>query len=489
MPILLALLWLLTAAAAPVASGPIRLCPVEAPAADCPPIDLTELRLQGKEAVLVRTITVEPAALPLERTIGVRIIAMASSEVRWNGTVIGRNGVPGPDARHEEPGRFIAVFSVPPQLVRAGHNVVTVRLSSHHLWLPVQRPVHSFEVAPFEGETLPGLTDYLPALLMLGALAAACIYFAAAAVAERRNRAPLLLALIAAAGLLQLTAEVSRTFVAYTYPWHLARVGLIALLAAGIAVLAAAYAALRFAPGRRRLLIVGTTIAAAASVLLIPWYDLKALGAIMAGAVAIAAAGTSGIKRKDRAGWGAVAVAATIPLLIAWQLVSFLDSAWFILLAAVLVLLVAEQVHSLRRARAERDEERRRSAALAERLALAEHRGVPILALKNGSRTHRVAETDILFIRAADDYCEAMLADGRIMLVTMTLSRLLATLPTRFLRVHKSYAVNRAHVASLKPKSGGGRMLELSDGSEVPVGRSYGERVTAVLGNPSLSPP
>jgi DNA-binding LytR/AlgR family response regulator len=63
----------------------------------------------------------------------------------------------------------------------------------------------------------------------------------------------------------------------------------------------------------------------------------------------------------------------------------------------------------------------------------------------------------------------------------MSLSRLLETLPHRFVRVHKSYAVNRAHVASIAPRAGGGRLLRLSQGSEVPVGRSYAERVAASL--------
>jgi DNA-binding LytR/AlgR family response regulator len=154
-----------------------------------------------------------------------------------------------------------------------------------------------------------------------------------------------------------------------------------------------------------------------------------------------------------------------------------------------MVALVAEQVTSLRRARADRDAESRRATTLAERLAKAERAGDPIVALKDGSRTHRVAESDILFIRAADDYCEAVLADGRAMLVTMTLARLLETVPPRFLRVHKSYAVNRAHVATIAARPGGGRMLRLSEGSEVPVGRSYAERVAAALTGPPADAP
>ena len=476
-PLLALLAFLLLAAAPAVSVGPVRECEGTA----CTPADLQWLPLQGRQALLARTIMVRPDALPLERPLMVRLVAMASSEVRWNGVVIGRNGAPAADKAEEVPGRFVASFIVPARLVRPGDNLVEVRLSAHHLWLPVHRIVHQFSVGPYESEELPGLADYLPALLALGALLGACIYFGVAWAGDR-DRGARLLALIAAAGMAQLLAEVSRAFFAYTYPWHLARVMGIAILAALTAILVAAYAARRFAPARRRPVVLGTAGAAAASVLLVPYYDLKAISAILAGAVALGICAFP--RRRERSAVLALALVGAVPVLLAWQLTDFLDRAWYLLLAAAMVALVAEQVTSLRRARAERDAETVRAAALAQRLAKAERAGEPILALKDGSRTHRVAESDILFIRAADDYCEAVLADGRAMLVTMTLARLLDALPARFLRVHKSYAVNRAHVATIAARPGGGRMLRLSEGTEVPVGRSYGDRVAAALTGP-----
>lgn len=467
MRLLLAILVFLLVAAAPAMTvGPARECEGSV----CAETDLQWLALQGRQAVLARTITIRPDALPLARPMTVRLIAMASAEVRWNGVVIGRNGVPGPDAASEVPGRFVASFLVPAQLVRPGDNLVEARLSAHHLWLPVHRVVHLFAVGPYEGEELPGLGDYLPALLALGALAGAGIYFGVAWASDR-DKGARLLTLIALTGMAQLLAEVSRAFVAYTYPWHLARVTLVALLAAATGLLVAAYAARRFAPEWRRPVLLGTASAAAVSLVLIPYYDLKAISAILAGAVALAVCARRG--RGRRGARAALAAALAAPALIAWQLTGFLDRAWFLLLAAALVAAVAEQVSSLRRARAERDAETRRAAALAERLARAEQAGEPVLALKDGARTHRVVERDILYLRAADDYCEAVLADGRVLLVTMTLAKLLATLPPRFVRVHKSYAVGRGRVAGMAPKPGGGRLLTLTDGSEIPVGRAY----------------
>jgi DNA-binding LytR/AlgR family response regulator len=475
-PLLALLAFLLIAAAPRVDVGPLRECSGRS----CAPVDLTWLDLAGRETTLERTVTVRPDALPLERPLMVRIVAMASAEVRWNGTLIGRNGIPGADAASEQPGRFVSSFIVPSGLVRAGPNELSVRLSAQHLWLPVRRAVHMVEVWPYQSEPLPGLDNYLPAILALGALLAGCVYFAASFASER-DRGALLLAAAAAAAIVQLVAEVSRAFVAYTYPWHLARVSLVAAAAAAVALLLTAYAARRFAPDWRRSVVGLTAAVAVGSVLLLPWYDVKAMSAILAGLLACAACAVRG--RRRRGARAALAFSVTAIVLLAWQLTAFLDRAWFIVLGLLFTALIAEQVQSLRRAHAERDAETRRAAALAERLAKAEREGEPILALKEGTRVHRVAEGDIVFIRAADDYCEAVLTDGRAILVTTTLSRFLDGLPPRFVRVHKSYGVNRNHAVSVAARpGGGGRAVRMSDGSAVPIGRSYDAAARAALG-------
>ena len=63
--------------------------------------------------------------------------------------------------------------------------------------------------------------------------------------------------------------------------------------------------------------------------------------------------------------------------------------------------------------------------------------------------------------------------------MTTTLARLVAALPGRFERVHKSYAVNRDHVTVVANKAGGGKILRLSDGSTLPVGRTFAADVAA----------
>jgi DNA-binding LytR/AlgR family response regulator len=462
-------LLLLAAASPPPVLGPLRLCDTS-----CQDVTLSEVQPRGRLLELERTVFVDPATLPLGRPLMVRMTGMASAEVRWNGVLIGRNGVPAQSRAEEQPGRFTAAFLVPARLVRAGTNQLSVRLSSHHLWLPVLWPVHELTVGPFETPRLAQVDHYIPALLMLGALIGAGVYFVAAALSDRGDRGARLLAAIAGVTVLQLGVEVARAFVDYSYPWHLVRVAAIALLCVLAAVLVAAYAARRLAPTRTKLIVALTLALGAASLLFAPSYDLKAIGALAAGLLAIAIAAVAG--PREGGAWKRALLGAA--LASAWLYADpalFLDRSWFMLVAAALVLIAAAQVLRLKRARQERDAAAARAAAFAKRLARAEREGEAIVQLKDGSRIWRVAEDDIVSLRAADDYCEATLADGRILLVTAGISNLLHQLPTRFVRVHRSWAVNRTHILSAAPRPGGGRLLQLSNGTAVPVGRSYAD--------------
>lgn len=461
--------------------GPVLVCEKSEPLAGCHETDLRDLRLKTPETILVRDVHVERGALPLGRPLMVWMVGMSSSEIRWNGEVIGRNGIPAKTRAGETPGLFFATFIVPERLVEPGENLVTARLSAHHLWLPVERAIHIFDVSYYETTDHPGLSSYLPAFLALGALAAAFIYFGAAWALDWRERLYALPAGIAALVLLQLGTEIARTFILYSYPWHLARVAAIAALAGGTSVLMSAYAARRFAPERARAVVLTVSALSLTALVLIPWYDIKALAALLAAAGALIWCGVRGW-RKSRPGarWSAAAGVALIGLM-AWQLTDFLDQSYYLLMAALLVALAAEQILALRQARRGQSDESERASLLEERLREAQGRD-RFVALKDGSRVHRVSEAELIFVKAADDYCEAHLADGRALLVTANLAVVHAGLPERFLRVHKSYVVNAGHVASVAPRPGGGRTLAMSDGSVVPVGRAYRESVTEALG-------
>ena len=476
-PLLLLLACWLLIGAAPVRHGPLQRCPALQSAAGCETVSRWRSPLEGPETVLRREIRVDMSALQGRPPLMVSLIALASGEVSWNGVVIGRNGRPGPDRASEVPGLYVSAFIVPPRLVRPGVNVLEARLSSHHLWAPVMMPIHDFSVGFYESPALPGLGYYLPALLTLGALLAGLVYFAAAFASDRRDRGALLVALAAGAAAAQLLVEVSRAFIAYTYPWHLTRVSAIALLSALTACLIVAYAGRRFAPRWTRRMVIATALLSAVNILLMPGFDLKAMGAIALAWLWLGFSALLGRRSARKPAMVALALAVAALALMVWNFTDYLDGTHYLLLGGIVILLIAEQVIALRRARAERDEQARLAAGLAERLRRAEESGEPIVARRDGSRVHRVAEGDILAVRAADDYCDVILTGGRSLLVTQTLARLLETLPPRFMRIHKSHAVNRAHVTGAGPRPGGGTLLLLGDGSEIPVGRAYARAV------------
>jgi len=463
-------------AAAPSRADDIRtlrvdICHRVAGAMTCAPMGRTNTSLRdAPELVLVREVLLAPQAVRSDRPLMVAIVAMGSSEVRWNGVVIGRNGRPGPDAASEVPGRFTAVFVVPQELVHPGRNVATARISSHHLPLPVINAVHMFEVTDYVDPLRVGLMIYLPALLVIGVLAVAGIYFTATSVLDRAQTGAPWLAAVAWLTTAQLAVETLRVFVNYPYPWHVLRVGAIAVLAALTAVAAAAWAVRRFQVGRPRAVVAVVAAAGLASVLFTPGYDNKAATALLAGLAALGLCGLDAMRRR-RPGGLAASIAAAVGIgLWAWPDASFLDQDYYLFAAATLALLVFGQVRALSRARAGHGVEAARAdeaeAALARRDAV-------LASIRDGTRTHRVPTADIVSLEAADDYCEVRLEDGRKLLSTASLTQTLDDLPGDFVRVHKSWAVNAVHVRTIGPRPGGRRAVTLSDGSIVPVGRTF----------------
>lgn len=100
------------------------------------------------------------------------------------------------------------------------------------------------------------------------------------------------------------------------------------------------------------------------------------------------------------------------------------------------------------------------------------------LLVRTRAGLERVLVSDLVYIRADDDYVQLALHDGRRLLHDEPLARLVQRLPTEFVRVHRSYVVHRDAVRSAAEGEGGTRVLHLRDGTQVPVSR---RRASAVL--------
>ncbi len=90
-------------------------------------------------------------------------------------------------------------------------------------------------------------------------------------------------------------------------------------------------------------------------------------------------------------------------------------------------------------------------------------------------REFLIAAADIAHVQAQGNYV-GLRVNGHDYLLRATLSEFLDQLdPARFVRVHRSHAVNLDRVAEIEPLDSGDARLTLHDGSVVPVSRRYRE--------------
>lgn len=94
--------------------------------------------------------------------------------------------------------------------------------------------------------------------------------------------------------------------------------------------------------------------------------------------------------------------------------------------------------------------------------------------MRDGARTVRVPLEEIVAVTSARNYVEFHLSGGRNPLVRETLGKVEADLAAAgFLRTHRSWLVNPAHVRAVTPGTAGDFRLELATGLVAPLSRRF----------------
>jgi hypothetical protein len=100
----------------------------------------------------------------------------------------------------------------------------------------------------------------------------------------------------------------------------------------------------------------------------------------------------------------------------------------------------------------------------------------PLFDIRQGARLIRVRMGDIIAATAAGNYVEFRLQDGRRPLMRTTLSQVEATLSAHgFVRTHRSWLVNAAHLRGVAAEGSGDFQLDLEDGVQAPLSRRFPE--------------
>lgn len=94
------------------------------------------------------------------------------------------------------------------------------------------------------------------------------------------------------------------------------------------------------------------------------------------------------------------------------------------------------------------------------------------LYIKSDKRFHRISANDIIYIESLGNYVTYFLKENKSIIRYSSLKEALNELDRRFLRIHKSYIINRDHVKSYNMEG-----VELSSGKLLPIGFSFKQEV------------
>lgn len=429
----------------------------------CRPLTPELLRLEAPLTTIVADVEIPPDQT--HAPLAVEIDAMASARVSWNDMVIGGNGTVGTSPDTETAGAYSASLEVPQRYIRAGSNRVTILLSAQHLWLPVDQPIHRVAIGGPSDAQAYGLQHYLPTLATLAIPASVLALLVAMLLAGRISRRFEPILVILGLTLVQGGLEVSKIFIPYTYPWHLARLAALTGLTGAVALLVAVTASSLFLPKRTPMVGALTALAMALGYVLVGGFDRKAVAVL---AIGLIATGMVAIPAALRRHFPAAILSGTAAVLALWAVLrgpDFLDTDYYLVVAALSVVLAIVTAT-------------RPQPHMADTQGAV---GEDAIVLRDGARHHRILASTIVFVKADDDYCIIYLDDDREITVTMTLKRLAMLLPPTFQRIHRSYVINTGLLQGIRPGPRGGRVADLPKGIGLPIGRTYESDVLALM--------
>ena len=321
---------------------PVRSDDASLAASGCTRAQLSMLDPQGRELWFLASVVIDSSADLHRAPLAVAIGAVAASDVFWNGTLLGSNGVPGNARAAETPGAMDAMLYLPAARITPGHNTLLVHMSAFHNRLRLTTPVHYIVVAEYDAVYRQLTPHYIPAMLMAGALLVALAYFGGAWWSSARDTQTLLVVAMAASALGQLVAETWRVLWPLPYHWQVWRLLAIEIMAAGFALALVAYVAGRFAPRWRRRAIIGTALIPLLT-WWVPGYDLWTLITLALPIMMALILTQSAARQRVK---GAVSLAAALVFFLAILAVDtwgFLDRGFYLGSAALAIVLLRDQ--------------------------------------------------------------------------------------------------------------------------------------------------
>ena len=292
-------------------------------------------------------VSVDPLFESTGTPIGLYVSALAASEIYWNGELLARNGVPASAAADEVPGKIDFTVFLPASKVKAGPNLLALRMSSHHIGMDVYASLYELSISRYRPALQRRANLYAPVVPLLGIFVFGLMYFGfAAAVQKRRGAAWLAMASLMI--LIQITAEISRAYFQYTYDDHLFRLSFVWLGAAGFGLATTAYVSEHLF-GRIKRLYAAILIAVVILTLFIPGWDSKTALALLICFFSSLVISGWGLWQRRKSGLILFVVMSLTTLLAVVYLGWLLDRTIYFLFTGFLMVLFALEVQSARK--------------------------------------------------------------------------------------------------------------------------------------------
>ncbi len=306
---------------------------------------------------------VELPPQPSEQVLFVYSSMLASSEVFWDGRLIGRGGTIARDSTAALPGPMDNFFPIPREAAGPGAHLLAIRVA-----IPKAGNTSNW----FQGIVIGDYDQMLRSRIVAqvlplsgcGVFLVISLYYLAMYLASARRRSMLVFALLCFAATLLAVAETWRWTVGYTYDWHIVRLIVVSVFTFAVAVLLPLYFVCDFQFRKTFvwLLAIATVIAAAG--MSRQTFDGSCL-AMFAASVGICAVNIAVGARPLRARV-IPAVICTIILAASLQAggYGFSDNAFFFAFCNVILVLLVAMTIDLRRERREHEDTLLRTARL-----------------------------------------------------------------------------------------------------------------------------
>lgn len=399
------------------------------------------------------------------------VMGKASARIFLNGELIGESGQPSATAEKERVGTMDKAYYLPKVLLKESNNLLVLQLSSHNGFITLEHPMHFVGIGPY-GDSKRFVQQYISlGLILLGVFVLSAFYYGNLWIRLGHKKDVKLLFLMSIFASAQLIAELSRGLFDYTYPFQDIRLIAISVLSLGIGLCLLALVSQKYAHHYKLHWVYGGALVTISTLFMVASFDAKTtLAIILPTLLSIVVVGVN-LKRAFR--WRTVRFLVVMLGFLSIMVITFRyfhEIMFYVLLGALLMFLFAQHAREYSKEQDELEEEKALRAKLEFKLAQSKQQSTnQTLNIESAGKVEKVSVQDILFCQAAGDYVE-ITTSSRQHLYSGSLKKVLENLPSTFLRVHRSYAVNLDKVIALKREADSG-FLVLTDNNQIPVSR------------------